>query len=60
MTIINKLPNEYTCINNLLLCNSLQHVKKYLYYWKLTKEYSKKFYYNIDFQKCLNQKNNYL
>ena len=57
MTTINKLPieifnyiNEYTNINNLLLsCKSFEQFKKKLYYWKLTKEYSKKFYYNIDF-----------
>jgi len=56
MTIINELPNElfnyineFTSINNLIkTCKFFYQFKKNLYYWKLTIEYSKKFYYNIE------------
>ena len=49
--IIGKL-QEFTNINNLLLsCNNFQKIKKYLYYWKLTKEYSKIYYMDANFRK---------
>ena len=55
MTTINELPDEifnyikeYTNINNLIkTCKFFYQFKKDLYYWKLTIEYSIKFYYNI-------------
>ena len=62
MTQITKLPieiirklQEYTNIIDFLSIDKYHHniIKKSVYYWKLTKEFSLKFYTNSDFRETI-------